>query len=132
MKTCDFDLQILIQTKKESLSKTFEFLKENSQKEENEKIKDLSEKYIKYIERKNEENKASSKSFYIIISCENTENREESAIFAQLNESYFKIKETLSRCGNTVYDCNRKEESQKIISTFFRQIKGEWYYRKFL
>ena len=125
LKTCDFNIQILIQSKKESLSKTFNNLKENSQKEENEKIKEICKKHINYIERKNEENKASSKNFFIIVSYENLENKDETAIINYLNECYFKVKETLSRCGNIVYDCNMKIEVQRIISTFFREIKGE-------
>ena len=119
LKTCDFNIQILIQSKKESLSKMFNNLKEISKKEENEKIREICEKHIQYIKRKTEENKASSKNFYIVILYENTENREESHSITYLNECYFKIKETLTRCGNLVYDCNIKEDVQKILSTFF-------------
>lgn len=119
LKTCDFNIQILIQSKKESLSKMFNNLKEISKKEENEKIREICEKHIQYIKRKTEENKASSKNFYIVILYENTENRDESHSITYLNECYFKIKETLTRCGNLVYDCNIKEDVQKILSTFF-------------
>lgn len=120
LKTCDFNIQILIQSKKESLSKTFNNLKEISQKEENEKIKEICEKHIKYLEQKNEENKASSKNFYIIVSTENLENKDENSNISYLNECFFKVKETLSRCGNIVYDCNMKSEVQNIITTFFK------------
>lgn len=119
LKTCDFNLQILIQSKKESLTKTFNNIKEISQKEENEKIKEICEKHLEYIKRKNEENKAASKNFYIIISYENIDNKDKSHIISYLNECYFKIKETLSRCGNLVYDCNMKDEVEQILSTFF-------------
>ncbi len=119
LKTCDFNIQILIQSKKESLTKIFNNLKEISQKEENEKIKEICEKHLEYIKRKNEENKAASKNFYIIISYENIDNKDETHIISYLNECYFKIKETLSRCGNVVYDCNIKGEVQEILSTFF-------------
>lgn len=97
----------------------FNNLKEISQKEENEKIKEICEKHIEYIKQKNEENKSASKSFFIIIEYENMENKDKFHIFSYLNENYFKIKETLSRCGNIVYDCNTKEEVEKILSTFF-------------
>ena len=97
----------------------FNNLKEISKKEENEKIREICEKHIQYIKRKTEENKASSKNFYIVILYENTENRDESHSTTYLNECYFKIKETLTRCGNLVYDCNIKEDVQKILSTFF-------------
>ncbi len=97
----------------------FSNLKEISQKEENEKVKEICEKYIEYVKQKNEENKSSSKNFFIIISYENKENKEKTHINSYLNENYFKVKETLSRCGNIVYDCNKKEEVEKILSTFF-------------
>ena len=35
-----------------------------------------------------------------------------------LNEAFFKIKETLSRCGNTVYDIYSKEEVEDIFNSF--------------
>jgi hypothetical protein len=127
LKTCDFNIQILVQSKKENLSKHFSNLKEVFQKEENEKIKEISEKYIDFIKRKNEENKSSSKNFYMIIkySVENNEksieekNINENIAINYLNESFFKVKETLSRCGNIVYDINSKQESEKILNSFF-------------
>ena len=36
-----------------------------------------------------------------------------------LSESYFKIKDSLSRCGNLVYDLNTKKEIEKVLITFF-------------
>ena len=67
LKTCDFNIQIIIQSKKENLSKYFYNLKEISEKEENQKLKDLIEKYIEFIKNKNELNKAASKNFYIVV-----------------------------------------------------------------
>ena len=53
LKTCDFNIQILIQSKKENLSKHFSNLKEISKKENNKKIKEISEKYMNFIKTKN-------------------------------------------------------------------------------
>jgi hypothetical protein len=51
----------------------------------------------------------------------------ENIIKNYLNECYFKIKETLSRCGNIVYDINSKSEVEKILISFFNpQIKDEY------
>ena len=36
-----------------------------------------------------------------------------------LTESFFKIKESLSRCGNIIYDVNSKQESESILISFF-------------
>ncbi len=127
LKTCDFNIQILIQSKKENLSKHFSNLKEISQKEENKKLKEIIEKYINFIKNKNEENKSSSKSFYIVASY-NVENQTkeqendkilENIAINYLNECYFKIKDSLSRCGNIIYDINSKKEVEKILLSFF-------------
>ena len=41
----------------------------------------------------------------------------------KLNEKYFKIKESLSRCGNKVIQFEEKEEVEKIINSFFNTRK---------
>ena len=38
-------------------------------------------------------------------------------------EKYFKIKECLSRCGNSVFEVNTKEEVTKIMNSFFNTRK---------
>lgn len=127
LKTCDFNIQILIQSKKENLSKHFYNLKKISQKEENKKIQEISEKYIEFIRNKNEENKSSSKNFFIILKYDieavarDTEDKQiiENIAINYLTESFFKIKESLSRCGNIIYDVNSKQESESILISFF-------------
>lgn len=127
LKTCDFNIQILIQSKKENLSKHFLTLKEISKKEENKKVKEIIEKYMIFIKNKNDENKSSSKNFYIIVNY-NSENQikeeeDKSLIenFANnyLNECYFKIKDSLSRCGNIIYNINNKKDVEDILLSFF-------------
>ncbi len=127
LKTCDFNIQIVIQSKKENLSKHFLNLKQISEKEENKKIRNISEKYIEFIKDKNEANKSSSKNFFIIIKYSlDILKKEQSDVKINeniainfLNESYFKIKESLSRCGNIIYDINSKKESEKVLNSFF-------------
>ena len=44
-----------------------------------------------------------------------------------LKEKYFKIKECLCRCGNSVFEINTKEEILKVMDSFFntrKQIKN--------
>ena len=133
LKTCDFNIQILIQSKKESLSKMFLNLKEKSQKE-NEKIKEIINKYQEYIVSKNDIDKSTSRNFYIVIKKELKESQkdEENQLngkiaINQLNENFFKIKEALSRCGNITYDIDQKEEIIAILKTFILKdnAKGE-------
>lgn len=123
LKTCDFNIQIIIQSKKENLSKYFYNLKEISEKEENQKLKDLIEKYIEFIKNKNELNKAASKNFYIVVKYvfdkkKKDINFNENLALNYLKECYLKIKETLSRCGNTIYEINSKSEAEIILNSF--------------
>ena len=116
LKTCNFDMQILIQSKREDLSSHIENIQKISEKEKNKIIKKYSEKYLEFINEKNNKNKSASKNIYLIIK-NNFANLEEN-IFQELNEKYFKIKECLSRCGNIVFECN-KEETKNILFSFF-------------
>lgn len=122
LKTCDFDIQIIVQSKKENLSKHISNIQKSLSDEKNPKILEISEKYIEYIRQKNEENKASSKNFYIVIKAElnNLINSEEIAKNV-LTENYFKIKESLSKVGNQIKPIQNKEEIKKILMSFYNQ-----------
>ena len=109
LKTCNFDIQILIQSKKEDLTNHIEKIKINSQNENNKFINN-------YLKEKNNLNKSASKNFYLIIKNK-TENNEEN-IIQELNEKYFKIKDNLLRCGNLIFECD-KNEIKKILFSFF-------------
>ena len=129
LKTCNFDIQILIQSNKEDLSKHISKIK-NQIKEENKNLKLLSNKYINFIQKINKNKKSSSKNFYILIK-EFPENKKqkisensEKIIFDKLNDKYFRIKECLSRCGNIVMDISDKENSEKILYSFFNSRKN--------
>ena len=119
LKTCDFDFQILIQSKKENLKKHIMKIKEEQKNEENKKIIKIYQDYIEYINNLNNENKSSSKNFYILIKYINEKNTEENIINNILNEKYFKIKECLSRCGNNVSDISNKDEIKSIFNSFY-------------
>ena len=128
LKTCNFDIQILIQSNKEDLSKHISKIN-NKMQEENENIKLLSNKYINFIQKINKKKKSSSKNFYIIIK-ETPENSKkkidenlEKIIFDKLNDKYFNIKECLSRCGNKAQDISDKETVLKILYSFFNSRK---------
>ena len=122
LKTCNFDIQILIQSNKEDLSKHISNIKIQMEKETNNNILELSKNYINFIQKINNEKKSSSKNFYIIIKNSNKNKKEdinEEIIFQDLNEKYFKIKECLSRCGNVVQEYDSKEETRQILLSFF-------------
>ncbi len=119
LKTCNFDIQILIQSNKEDLSKHIS--KINSQKNiEKENIKKISENYIHYIKKLNQNKKSSNKRFYIIIKNLKThENiKTEEMIIEELNDNFYKIKECLARCGNVVKDISKREEIISLLYSF--------------
>ena len=129
LKTCNFNMQILIQSKKENLEKHFFILEQEKNKIKNTEDNIIFENYIKYIKKINSENKSSSKNFYIIIHQKDEFSKKipndnlEKIIIENLNEKYFKIKETLSRCGNYIFEINKKELVD-ILYSFFNYRKN--------
>ena len=125
LKTCNFDIQILIQSNKEDLSNHISKIKIQG-KNENKKINLLSEKYIKFIQEINIDKKSASKNFYILIK-EKIQNKKinnyEKIAIEKLNDNYFNIKECLSRCGNIVYEIDTNEQTEKIIKSFLNTRK---------
>ena len=113
LKTCNFNIQILIQSNKEDLSKHILKIDEKVKKENN----------LNFIKKINQEKNSSSKNFYIIIKNEN-KFKEENIYISELDEKYFKIKECLSRCGNNVIQIEEKEELKDILFSFFNTRKN--------
>jgi len=134
LKTCNFNIQILIQSNKEDLTKHINKIKKiNSNKKEN--LNNISKKYINFIQEINQKRKSSSKNFFILIKeiPENKKqkiNEEIEKIYCEkLNEKYFKIKECLARCGNVVLQFDNKQEVEKIIYSFLnvrKELKIIW------
>lgn len=125
LKTFNSDLQILIQSKKEDLSKHIscvEFQKHN----ENDTVQKISQNYIYYIKELNKKKKSSTKNFYIIIKSQNI-NKEvedfEALACDELNEKYLKIKDCLVRCGNRIINIDNKEDVINILFSFLNSQK---------
>ena len=123
LKTCNFDIQILIQSNKKDLSNHILKIQKKINSENNSNLKKLSENYINFINKLNNEKNSSSKNFYIIIKNKNIQKTEELNIL-ELNENYFKIKECLARCGNDVIEIEKKEELKNILYSFFNTRKN--------
>ena len=117
LKTCNFDIQILIQSCKENLTKNIQIIKENLKQENKKYLNEIAENYFEFIQNFNSIKNSSSKNFYIIFS-EEEKNQNENNIFQNLNEKYFKIKECLFRCGNIVQDINSKKEIKELFNLF--------------
>lgn len=127
LKTCNFDIQILIQSSKENLSKHISQIKEKNINQNNKNILELSNNYIQFIENFNQTKKSSTKNFYIILKkFPENKNKEineliEKNLINNLNDEYFILKECIMRCGNRVVEINEKEESKKIIKSFLEK-----------
>ena len=121
LKTCSFDIQILIQSNKENIKKNIKKIKNNSRLESN-KIKKIISEYCNSLDKINSENKSSSKNFYIIIK-KYSEKNDIDLIKEELNNNYLKIKECLLRCGNIVYNIETKKELKEILFNFFNTKK---------
>lgn len=118
LKTCTFDIQIIIQSNKEDLSKHINKIKKQNEKENNLDIINLSQKYINFINKKNKEKNSSSKNFYILIKSQNILENSEIVITQDLKDKYLKMKDSLSRCGNIVEEVKNKKEIEEIFFSF--------------
>ena len=115
-KSCNFNLQILIQSKKEDLSKNIEILNRNKYHQE------IKEKYIEYVKKLNEERKSSNKNFYLIIKETSNEDSEELKI-KNLQNKYIKLKDSLSRCGNIVSEYTDEKSIVELFYSLFNSLK---------
>ena len=112
-------IQILIQTNKENLQKNINNIKNNLKKENKNFLNIIGNNYIELINKLNSNKKSSTKDFYLIISnIQEKEKINEDIIIEELNEKYLKIKECLSRCGNSVININNKNEVINILFSF--------------
>lgn len=118
LKTCDFNMQILIQSRKEDLSSYVSKIKNQIESEKNENLKEIYENFISFIKSQNKEKNSSSKNFFILVDYPIKENYQMKFVKENLNEKFFKIKDSLSRCGNLVYDISSKSEVQEILYSF--------------
>ena len=67
LKTCNFNIQILIQSNKVDLTQNILNIQKNIQEKENSNLEDLSKDYIQFIKKFNNSKKSSTKDFYLII-----------------------------------------------------------------
>ena len=122
LKNLNFDIQLIIKSNKEDISENIKKIEKQKQKEKslnNNFMVSIFDSYIKFIKTKNKEKLSSSKNFYIIINSKKFPENQEENILLDLKEKYFKIKDSLSRCGNSVREIKNKEELKNIIKSFF-------------
>ena len=120
LKTCNFDIQIIVQSNKEDLSKNISKIHE-SLKSEKKEILEIANNYIQYIKNLNQKKESSKKRFFILLKYSNKKNQisyNENNVINDINEKFFKIKECLIRCGNDAICIDNKEDTIKILESF--------------
>lgn len=123
LKNCNFDIQIIIKSNKEDISKIIKKLEKRKETEKslnNDFMVNVFDSYINFIKEKNKEKLSSSKNFYLIINSKNFPENNEEKIKLNLKEKYFKIKNSLSRCGNNVFEIKEKKETENILKLFLK------------
>lgn len=128
LKTCNFDIQILIQSSKEDLTHHIKNIQKNISKKENKYLEKIVENYINYIQQVNLKRKSSSKDFYIILSEKIDKKKNvfesEEIIKNNLKEKYFKVKECLARSGNLVSELFNSKEIEKLFFSLLNTRKN--------
>lgn len=128
LKTCNFDIQILIQSSKEDLSSHIKNIQKNINKKENNYLQDIAKNYINYIQEINLTRKSASKNFYIILSNQINKKidilQSEEIIKNDLKEKYFKVKECLSRSGNLVSELSNSKDVENLFFSLLNTRKS--------
>lgn len=132
LKTCNFNIQILIQSSKVDLSNHIKNIRKNvtrkSEQKNNQQLGKIAENYIDYIQKLNLNRRSSSKNFYIVI-ADNIDKKinileSEEIIKNDLKEKYFKIKECLSRSGNLVSELSNQKEIEELFFSLLNTRKN--------
>ena len=128
LKTCNFNIQILIQSSKEDLTHHIKNIKNNISKNRNKNLEKIANDYIQYIQKINLTRKSSSKDFYIILSGQINKKMDifesEEIIKNDLKEKYFKVKECLIRSGNLVSELSTSKEIEKLFFSLLNTRKN--------
>ena len=121
LKTCNFDMQILIHSKKNELNNHIERILKNNEDEKSEELNSLIKEYIKNVEEKTLKTTITRR-FFIVFCAEINGNKKLTKDIAidDLTEKTLKIKKTLEKCGNEVIDFS--DNDKKIIENLYKQL----------
>ncbi len=110
LKSCSFDMQLIVQTHVTDISKHLAKVKRLS--EEEDILQDMAKDYINFVQEITSSRKNVSRRFYIImLQNENTE------------ENICKIKEGLGTCGNFVEECSEEEIILMLKNCFNKRLR---------
>jgi hypothetical protein len=125
LKICNFDIQIIIKSKRSDVEEYIKNMETMYEAEKSECLKEIMSDYIKNIKDEILIKKSISRRFFMVIKHEIPKkdrkkhiNMEE--ILAEFDEKILKIKNTLSKCGNEVIDFGR--DDKKIIRLIYEEL----------
>ena len=108
LKTCNFDIQILIQSNKKDLSNHISKIKEKN-KEEKENIKILSEKYTNYIKKINEQSKIETNTcvkpgdkLLALVTCSYETTNSRCIVYFKMEKQYTNINQIENNVNKTL------------------------------
>lgn len=110
LKSCNFDIQIFIQSQVTDITKHIYKIKRLQQ---GSNLNEMAEDYINFIENITYNKRNISKKFYIVIKGSNN-----------IEEHIFKIKEGLNACGNSVEECMDDVIISIMKNCFNKRLRG--------
>lgn len=122
LKTCNFDMQILIYSKRTDLEDYKKNLAERIQKEKSEKVKELIEKFSLEIDELSINKNTVEKKFYIAF-CSRIE--DENQATKEINEKVVKIKNVLLKCETEIIDFGNDDD--KILRILYEILNKRTY-----
>jgi len=126
LNTCNFDIQILVQSRRKDLDNHILQIERNIEKEGNEKIINLMKKYINMIKSEVLKSAITKRYFVVFSSGVLSRNLSKEQALIDLEEKTLKVKNTLSICGNDIDDFNKNnKELINILYTYMNPITSE-------
>lgn len=122
LNSCNFEVQILIQSKRGNLDNHILKIEQKILLEENDETKKLMYEYIDMI-RNDIIKTAITKKFYIVFFASKNAMTKEQAIL-DLTEKTLKIKNSITKCGNSVKEFSQKEIAN-ILYTYMNLTTSE-------
>ena len=123
LKACNFDMQIIVRSKRSDIEPHLDRITSLYEKEENENIRRMMEGYMDLVKTLAYKRKSVSRRFYIVFPYvppggANARNVKFADVVRDLNEKKEKIKEHLKKCGNAVSDPMEGEGVISVLNSF--------------
>ena len=111
LKSCNFDMQIVMQSQITDVSK--HFLRVKRLREEEDCLKEMAEDYIRFVQEVTSSKRNVSRKFYLVIKGDN-----------HIEENVSKVREGLAACGNFVQECTTDKIIFIMKNCFNRRLRG--------